>query len=291
MLPTPPKRELPGIAFEEVDTPLREALSFYLETLQQDIASGKLKSESAWSCVHGFALCTQQGYAGVLALLDEKRKLRLQVQASVIQRSVLEILANLMAIFEDLEPRQLWLMRENYKSLALRFERDKADFGSDPAHTAYFDAFEAFLNLRQDALNLSADERKDPTIIQEWPTPGKLLFGVKNRNVAPMITGNRGDALKVLYRRHYSSLSEHAHQRAAAIALGLIVRDPSKQWNPGYGESAIIGSTAFFAACVLSEIQAEGRYPKHPGLTAAWAALRKMDLEAQELWKLRYEKL
>ena len=73
--------------------------------------------------------------------------------------------------------------------------------------------------------------------------------------------------------------------------LSMLVDQPEYQWNPGYGESHIVGTALLFVACILSETEAAGEYAGHARLAELWAYLRELDDEAMEVWTLRYEAL
>jgi hypothetical protein len=112
--------------------------------------------------------------------------------------------------------------------------------------------------------------------------------GSSRRRQPPFLRGNRRSTFKEIYESHYSHQSEQAHQRAAAVGVALLVDNPEDQWNPGHGESHILSSAILFLTCILSEIEAKGRYQGHPRLRELWAYLRDLDDEAKDLWGLRW---
>jgi hypothetical protein len=126
---------------------------------------------------------------------------------------------------------------------------------------------------------------------EEWPTPGRILYGDKSRKLPPMLRGSRCAAFTTLYRYHYSRQSEQAHQRAAAVSAALLVDDPSSQWNPGYGESVAVSDALLFVVCIISELAFRGRFSPHPRLKELWVYLRELSEEATELWDIRYQAL
>jgi hypothetical protein len=117
-----------------------------------------------------------------------------------------------------------------------------------------------------------------------------MIHGDKRRNQPPFLRGSRRKVFRILYDSHYGHQSEHAHQRAAAVASALIV-DESAQWNPGLGESGLVSDAILFLTCIISEVESKGRYPAHPKLQELWGYVRELSAEANELWRLRYRSL
>jgi hypothetical protein len=46
----------------------------------------------------------------------------------------------------------------------------------------------------------------------------------------------------------------------------MLVDNPENQWNPGQGESDVASTAMLFLTCILSEIEAAGKYDAHPKL-------------------------
>jgi hypothetical protein len=65
----------------------------------------------------------------------------------------------------------------------------------------------------------------------------------------------------------------------------------TEEWNPGHGESNIVGTALLFLVCLLTEIESEGGYAHHPKLAELWTYLRDLDDEAKDIWSLRYQEL
>ena len=165
-------------------------------------------------------------------------------------------------------------------------------WGSDPHWSEYLDVYAKGLTIIGKEIGLASEDVLRPeAITDEWPTPGVMIYGRPSRNVPPFLSGNRHAVVKEIYQYHYPYQSAQAHGRVAAMAVALLVNDPTSQWNPGHGESDIVMTALLFLACILSELQTAVGYEGHPKLFELWTYLRDMDGEAKDLWALRYEAL
>jgi hypothetical protein len=174
----------------------------------------------------------------------------------------------------------------------MTFLKYRARFGSDPKWKEYLDVYDKGLALWAQGIRLSPKLVKNPNLIaDEWPTPGRMIYGNKGRGQPPFLRGPRRAVFKNLYDSHYGHQSEQAHQRAAAVGAALLVDDPEAQWNPGLGESRLIADALLFLTCILSELESKGKYPAHPRLRELWVYLCALGDDAKELWQLRYQKL
>lgn len=285
------KYDLPKVPFKLFDESLAILMAYYKEHLRRDAFAGKLQPQESWITLRGLLIGAHQTYAAVCLLLAENRPKRLMLQAGVLNRSLLETLGNVLALCEAPKSRTRMLVRESYKNMAEVYEKDVKRYGNNPKWKDY-------LNLRRETLaeaakiiGLSRSEIKNPASIKDrWPTPGKLIYGDKRHGLPAFLRGSRRSAFATLYDFHYGPLSEQAHQRAAAIGAALVV-DTYEQWNPGLGESNLVADALLFATCILSELEAKGKYPVHPKLNELWVYLRELSDEAKDVWRLRYRAL
>lgn len=286
------KNKLPRVPFKLFSEPLNVLVEFYKEHVRRDIHAGRLTPSDPWVMLRGFLVGGMQTYASICILLADKRPKPLMLQAGILNRALFEILATVVALTEDLVPRAQVLAREYYKSLAVGYTRRVARFGSDPKWTEFLEVYRKHLGAIAEGLGLTPELRRDPNAIQdEWPTPGVMLYGRPSRKIPPFVSGTRHAVLKELYEFHYPHQSAQAHGRMASAAAATLVDDPSKQWNPGYGESDIVSTALLFMACILSEIESAGGYAHHAKLAELWTYLRDAHDEPKELWHLRYEEL
>ena len=286
------KRELPAVPHKLFHEPLELLVKFYTEHIERDTTSGRLTPLDSWIMLRGFLVGAMQTYASICVLLAEKRPKRLMLQAAILNRALFEVLATVVALTEDLAPRTQVLAREYYKGYAERHAHWVARFGSNPKWIEYLEVYRQGRSIIARKLNLPPELEHNPGAIKDtWPTPGLMVYGRAKSSIPPFVSGTRLAVLKEIYESHYSHLSQQAHARVAAMAMAMLVDDPSLQWNPGSGESDIILTALLFMACILCEIESVGGYAHHPKLAELWLYLRELHDEPKELWDIRYEKL
>ena len=286
------KRDLPSIPFDLISKPLMVVVEFYKEHVSRDMSAGRLRPFEYWRLMRGLLISGAQTYAAICLLLADKRPKRLMLQGSILCRSLLETLANVLALSGAPKTRTRVFMREAYKNCATRFRRLQDRYGQDPKWTDYLNVYEKGLKLWAGEIRLSRSWAKNPDQIQDrWPTPGVMINGDRRRKLPPFIRGSRRAVLKEVYDYHYGSQSEQAHQRATAVAVAMLVDNPENQWNPGHGESDITSTAMLFLTCILAEIEVAGKFTAHPKLREVWTYLRDLGDEARDLLAIRYRRL
>jgi hypothetical protein len=286
------KKKLPASPFKLYDDPLQALVKFYKEHLRRDTKDGKHTPTEFWITLRGFLISAAQTYGGICLLVADKRPKPLMLQAGILNRSLLETLGNVMALCEAPKTRTRILVRESYKNMALTFLKYKTLHGTDEKWREFLDVYAKGLIAFAKEIRVSRHHAINPqSIAEEWPTPGTMIYGSRRRNQSAWLRGTRRAAFKEIYESHYGHQSEQAHQRAAAVGTALLVDDPAAQWNPGFGESLIVSTALLLMACILSELEAKGRYPGHAKLRELWVYLFELNDEAKILWKLRYRML
>ncbi len=284
------KRTLPSVDHSLFNHPANIAIEFYKEHLLRDVDSGQLQPADVWRALRGFLVAAAQTYAAVCILLAKNRPKPLMLQAEVLNRSLFEIFATVLALTEKPEPRTKTLMWEFFKMLALRYDRLSGRFGQDSEWADYLDVYRSVVTTLGEKLGIPEELRKDPNEIDaKWPTPGAMVRG---RRGEPFVSGTRLAVLKYFYEFHYEQQSAQVHGRTAALATAMLVGNPEEQWNPGHGESNSMTTALLLLVCILSEIESAGSYAHHPKLAELWTYLRDMmDGGSKDVWNLRYAEL
>src|SRR5262245_55718955 len=88
------KQDLPSYPHALFNEPLEKLFEYYKEHIKRDIQSGRLHPQDFWTVARFFLISGIQTYAAILLLLQEKRPKRLMLQAGILNRSLLETLAN-----------------------------------------------------------------------------------------------------------------------------------------------------------------------------------------------------
>ena len=283
------KQALPSVPHKLLIEPANIVTEFYKEHLCLDVDSGRLQPSDAWIVLRSFLVAAAQTHAAVCILLAENRPKPLMLQAGVLNRSLFEVFAAVLALTADPEPRIKMLMREFFKMLTLRHHSLTARFGQDPDWTEYLAVYREGLPTFGQLLDIPEELRKEPArIVDQWPTPGAMVYG--RRDKPPFVSGTQLAVLKYFYESHYPLQSAQAHGRMAAVATAMLVDTPEAQWNPGHGESDLVTTALLLLVCILSEIEIAGSYAHHPKLCELWTYLRDMNGEARDVWNLRYAK-
>jgi hypothetical protein len=105
------KHELPSFPHKLLNAGLVVVVEFYKEHIKRDVDAGRLKPTDYWIMLRGFLIGAMQTYASICLLLADKRPKPLMLQANVLNRALFEILATVLALCEDPEPRTLILSR------------------------------------------------------------------------------------------------------------------------------------------------------------------------------------
>lgn len=194
----------PPIPFKLYDDPLKVLIEFYKEHIRRDIDGAKLSPAEFWVVLRGLLVSAAQTYTAVCLLLSEKQPKRLMLQAAILNRSLLETLGNVMALCQAPKSRTRILVREAYKNMALMFLRNQAKYGSNAKWREYLDVSAKGLDLFAKGLRISRRYIRNPNLISEqWPTPGRMIYGDKRRNQPPFLRGNRRKVFHLLYDSHY----------------------------------------------------------------------------------------
>jgi hypothetical protein len=109
----------PPVPFKLYDDPLKVLVEFYKEHIRRDIDGARLAPTEFWVVLRGLLVGAAQTYTAVCLLLSEKQPKRLMLQATMLNRSLLETLGNILALCEAPKSRTRILVREAYRNLAL----------------------------------------------------------------------------------------------------------------------------------------------------------------------------
>lgn len=265
-----------------------KASRYFKEHVRRNSEDGSLKPELFWITVRGLLVSGEQTYAAICALVADRRPKTLPLQASILVRSLLEALGNLLALSEDPQKRPFLFDCDGYRSAFEEYKRLKAGFGNLPKWKSWLTDSEQLLKVHAMQLGLTPQQAKNPVkhLPQRWPTPGRLL----NKN-KPMLSGTRLAAFRQLYDFWYATLSGFAHQRLRALSAALVTDDPSLRWSPGRIESKVVSEATLFLLCILSEVEVLGGFQPNVNLRVAWERVRPLDDMAETMVKLRYGKL
>lgn len=133
------KHELPSIPHPLLNDAVNLLTEFYKEHIRRDIRDGKLQPVNYWALLRGFLIAAMQTYASICLLLSKKRPKPLMMQAGVLGRAIFENLATVLALTEKPEERALILMRESIRMFAVKYKREREQFGNEPKWKEYLE--------------------------------------------------------------------------------------------------------------------------------------------------------
>jgi hypothetical protein len=264
---------------------------FYLERVRRDVDDGRLTPLNYWVLIRGLLAAGWQTYRGICQLIAERQPKPFTLQAGILNRSLFEILATVLALSEKPERARI-LERESVRSMGREYQRLFNRFRDVPKWEDYLNVFRAHQEASLAKIGAPEGSLGDPNLIigAEWPTPGTMLWGSKRKKLPPFVSGSRHAVLRELYESHYGHQSAQAHARMAAVAVAFMADHPEEEWNPGAAESNLVIFAMLCLACMFSEIDASAGY-SHQKLVELWVYLRESHDDAKELWNTRYMSL
>ena len=255
-----------------------------------------LHPETRWMFIWGLALSTNQTHTAIALLLAQRNRPRtLPLQASVLVRSLVEALGNIMALLANPSAFRRFAA-DGYRR---RFEQLKVQrelFGGRPEFRNWLDQMDVTLKWEGDWARLGKHRRRHPTkTIPEWPTPYFLTRRQGRRGgrapVPALLKGNRARLFQEAYRLWYSLLSSQAHQRSAAAQLAVFAHHPEAHEEQGGIESMTMTTAMLFYACTLSELEDAVGMPASIDLRVLWSLLWDTDEHARRFIGIRYRRL
>lgn len=286
---------LPVFQYREIRTTLENVWRHISTHLNRGLNQGTLAPINYWWHLWGLALSTHQTYSAIALLLAERnRPNTLPLQASVLVRSELEALGNVMALTAN--PKAIrWFLADGYRNQAQQMRVLRERFGDQPKWKPWLDQMDKFSDMMADDARLGKRRRKHLNRIPEWPTPHWLThpkgFKGRKRPLPVLLKGNRARLFKEAYSLWYSQLSSYAHQRAGATILAAFSNRPDLHDELGKLESNVISEALLFYACVMSELEKAAGMPPSADLRTMWLQLWKLDDYSKRFATIRYRRL
>ncbi len=275
---------LPSFSFKDIEQPIARAHQFLRAQIRVGLREGLLRPEEFWFQVSGLLTSARLIYVGIVSLQADRRPKRLVVPASILVRSLLETLANVMALGEDPEKNSLLFTRDGYLNAWKQLERLKPH-ATGPEWEGWRAARASDLARFSKHAKLSPEDAADPRkLIKEWPQMGNIC------NSGGLVAGERAAVFGLLYDLWYKNLSAFAHQRLMAAAQAWIMEEGEKPFDMELAVSNVVFESSMLMASILSEIQLAGSFEQRPDLPALWAILEKGHPTSKRLLDLRYAK-
>jgi hypothetical protein len=269
-----------SFSFNDIEQPVARTFNY----LRAQIRWGRVPEVPFWFQISGLLASARLIYVGIVALQADRRPKRLVIPASILVRSLLETLANVMALAENPEKHSLLFTRDGYLN-AWRLIEQLKPHATGTEWEGWVESRQRDLERFAKHAHLSPEEAADPRKrLKEWPRMGNIY------KPGGLITGDRATAFEILYVLWYRNLSSFAHQRLTAAAQAWIMEEGERPFDVDLAVSNVVFSSSMLMASILSEILLAGSFEGRPDLPALWAILEKGHPTAKRLLDLRYAK-
>jgi len=257
--------------------------------LHSKVASGSLSPEDFWRVVEGLLAAAMQTLDAIYYLAAESQPKVFPPQAAMLIRSLLENLANVLALSEAPHERLGLYARDSYRSVSEAYAWLRERHGEDPVWANLLKRYDVARAEEAKAIGLTEQEAQDATTLLRWPTPGAMVDKSKRRTPFKL-AGERAAVFGQIYDAWYANLSMIAHQRLPGIEKSVVVDEPSPQERKDLA-SDILTSACFFLACILTEIQSFAALPASAQLQEAWVYIEGRSDETRAAYNARYKRL
>jgi hypothetical protein len=284
--------------FREIRDELDNALVSVSNKLEREWPKG-LGNEDSQVIVVGLfrvALTTFMATRYVCASIpfDPSRKPEFVVAAPPMLRSVLDALATVVFLFEDLTERCEEFSRRGWKEDYDRALRYVAAYGDDPWWRPYLDQMNSEAARIRTLLNIRDEEVPK---LRRWP----ILGGMISKDLKAPDRIRDGERLKFLTYMNdffYRELSQEAHLSPTGLyhrAEVLLV--DSRLWTDEHRDAlSRLRSDVYMVAILLilslaSELQNELRFEMGERLVRLWTRMCLHSKMFEELYEFRYSRL
>jgi len=222
---------------------------------------------------------------------DPVRKPEFVTATPPVLRSMLDALANIVFLFEDIGHRTTEFMRRGWKEDYDREERYRKLYGSDPRWATTLSEMAAERGRLQDVLGI---QQSEATKLRRWPGLGTMIS--KEVKTADRIRDTiRFDFLTYLNDLIYREFSEDAHLSPPGLykRSEVLLVDPKLWTRELHAQIQRMRSDALIVSLVLlmgmaSEIQNELRFGMGERLVQLWTRLCHHSQLFEEIYGFRY---
>jgi len=223
---------------------------------------------------------------------DPRRKPNYVIVIPNINRQLLDLLFTLTYMLEDLRARSLDYQRAGYRDLYEEIASFRDVFGNDPEWKRYFDNTEAMLRQMVPIFNITPEERANPSLIDYWPTPFKLVKRAKKGSIPC------ASFLEYLEKWLYKETSAQAHLTFAGLfrvapfvvapMLGKEYVDKVQDVPMKMFHFQQVSRTTLSFLAIATEIDTSCRLGNRESINYLWVILGEYVAEAKEMWEQRY---
>jgi hypothetical protein len=300
----PPTYDRPASAildpFKDVFRLLREAFDRRIDGYQSD-RNGYL------STVRALLHASDQTFRAILFLVADQRVQDkdggngpgpFPAQSIILQRSLFEVLANVLAILESPIKRDALFRRDGYRENSRKYEalRSKLKAGKlmQRRGSKWLEALDTWQeDLQKTAryLRLTPQEIADSTTrLKSWPRPPQMLGGKKDVHGIHWLTGQRLEVVRYFDEDSYGSDSRVVHQKDRALYMSMLQSRGLTLAELGRVRNIVVLRAATIHGAVLAEVGEALGWPRDTKkrLRIAWRYLIQDFDPALEVYRARY---
>jgi hypothetical protein len=221
---------------------------------------------------------------------DAGRKLEFGIAAVPMVRTLLDLLATLVFMREDLAGRVFWYHRGGWRELSERYDQHEAAYGQESSWQPWLQQFKKGLEGLRQGWSISEAEASEPAKLQYWPILGQIIRKRLCKN------DETHSFLVYINDWFYRGLSAGAHGSAAGIVSLhgqlLLPRQDERleQRMLKLKSNAVFTAITLFTA-FCAEINSVCEFGQEPRLAYLWGILKEYWGEAADLYEKRYRKM
>jgi hypothetical protein len=200
----------------------------------------------------------------------------------LLARRFVDSIYTLVFIFDDIA-RLDQFYKAGWSAAHAWQTRLERRWDQEAKHQQWLADHRKWIDDHESDVELTADEKADPSKVPRWPNPGRMVKPTKDPNARAF--------LELLDEWHYGQLSQDAHLSYMGLARGAIVYDMHLGRNQhAYRERTVSAATVLYLA-LLSEVAIAAALPyERHRLRAVWQFVAPIS-DASDLWDARYDAL
>jgi hypothetical protein len=213
-------------------------------------------------------------------------------------RTMLDVLFNVIFILEDAEARLAWYHKSGWREQKMEYDRLTAEYGTEPEWVEWLDGFSRMIGMGKGLFKITAAEESNPAKeIKPWPNPGKM----PDYGINPKSRPSSRQFLHYLNDWFYREYSAQAHvsfsgmMRQAAVIFKTDLPQSEQEKLVDDGLPRLISLHLVRSAILLLSLVSEIEHYFNFGGTIPLRILELWHIfmpdfpEAKEIFEKRYE--
>lgn len=282
----PPEQQL---SFKVIQDNLEPELKAFINLVERSFPAGE--PQEAEIVIRLLLKVSKNIYDTIIHLCQEKlrdpfQKAEFSLSSRPLIRVLLDILANLLFLSENLKERVSWYRKSGWREQMewlKRFDR----YRGDPNWDAWLAEMEQFLDNEKASANISQQEEADPKKkIKYWPYLAQMKKMATSADIRTMI-----EYIETTFYREFSQESHLTWPGLKSTGAALLIDNPEDQWQflKQRSDSVMFAVTMILA--ILSEVEALLNFGRTEKLKTVWRVMSETFYLVKEFYEERYEDL